>query len=114
MRITITAENGVTDRLCCPQCNSIYIHQGRVEIFFRREDAKTGRYISADFDDIQLNSNLLNNPSPRRQGMLIHFNCEECGKNHKLAMYQHKGETYMDWLSAEEIAVCTPSTWSVW
>lgn len=41
------------------------------------------------------------NPSPRRQGLLIEFSCETCGmgKQHRhiLQIYQHKGQTYVEW-----------------
>ena len=38
------------------------------------------------------------NPSPRRQGMLIEFYCEGCEGALRLAVFQHKGSTYMEWV----------------
>ncbi len=38
------------------------------------------------------------NPSDRRQGMIIRFECENCGPNGiELCIAQHKGNTIVHW-----------------
>ncbi len=36
-------------------------------------------------------------PSPRRGGMVIGFSCEGCSAISSLSIYQHKGQTYVEW-----------------
>jgi len=36
-------------------------------------------------------------PSPRRGGMVIGFGCESCPAISSLSIYQHKGQTYVEW-----------------
>jgi hypothetical protein len=39
------------------------------------------------------------NPSARRQGLTIKFDCEHCEGSHVLTIAQHKGTTYVKWRS---------------
>jgi hypothetical protein len=38
-----------------------------------------------------------NNPSSRRDGILIHFWCEHCEEKPVMAILQHKGTTFIGW-----------------
>ena len=38
-----------------------------------------------------------NNPSARREGILIHFSCEACHERPVLEIDQHKGPTFARW-----------------
>lgn len=86
------------------KCGSDYLHQGNVTIFHRREDEDTTTVIAQDMRTVQV-SNFPSadtcNPSPRRHGMIIEFSCEFCGNEgdvQRLAIFQHKGNTYMEWV----------------
>ena len=85
--------------LKCPKCESTYIHHTSVETYMRCEDSDTGSYV---YTDRALNTTTIGgrlpsgNPSPRRQGMVIGFDCECCGEM-KLSIMQHKGETFIEW-----------------
>ena len=93
-------ENGV---LKCPRCDQLYLHRGEVLVFDRNEDdpfvavtrVKTGMVVSA-----KAKNHRSGNPSPRRDGVSIVFNCETCdhgGTEQYLNIVQHKGETFIYW-----------------
>ena len=84
----------------CPRCKSEYLHQLAVTVFDRGEDQATcvkttiaGGKVSVD----PAGSNE-GNPSRRRDGLTIQFECEECGKEPIfLTIAQHKGCTEIGW-----------------
>ncbi|MDZ5727787.1 hypothetical protein SPG90_04555 [Enterobacter sp. D2] len=82
--------------LFCPYCNSNYLHQGKVEVFERQEDAKEGTHVIIDNDDVTINRNLSGNPSRRRHGLKIGFWCENCKEHPVMSIYQHKGQTMLE------------------
>ena len=91
------------------KCGSDYLHQGNITIFERGEDDDTTTVIAQDGKTVQA-SDFPNrdtcNPSPRRHGLIIEFDCEDCGVSNgrpdgalqRLAIFQHKGNTFMEWL----------------
>lgn len=81
----------------CPKCDGDYLHHNRVEIFNRHEDATTGLHVTVDQTQYSVDENIAENPSSRRHGLHIQFECEECGEVSKLVLYQHKGNSYMGW-----------------
>jgi hypothetical protein len=83
------------DVLHCPNCDGYYTHQGKVEIFNRGEDAKEGTHATIQGDDVHIDRNLTGNPSGRRQGLKISFDCEMCQTSFDLEIYQHKGNTFV-------------------
>lgn len=90
-------------RLCCPDCGDGNTHQLNTTIFEREEDADLTTVIAQDGDKVQVSkfpSKDTCNPSPRRHGLIIEFACEQCGmdKTHRLAIFQHKGHTYVEWV----------------
>ena len=98
------------DILPCPQCGGWHLHQERVEVFTREHDDAPSQVIVVD--DSKISIKLVNeNPSSRREGLLIFFSCEECRFGHKgaaLAIYQHKGNTYVNWVKVESSSPDTP------
>lgn len=97
--------------LDCPHCGGNYLHHHGITYYNRSEDAERGdlvklNYINADdqwsFDvSHQTNASMRSCPSPRRGGMEILFNCECCSAISSLAVYQHKGQTYIEWYQIE-------------
>lgn len=104
-------EIGDIGALVCPDCGEQYLHHGDVTIFQRGEDddfttviAQSGTH--AEVSDFPSADTC--NPSWRRHGMIIEFECEFChhdGKEepnakplHRLAILQHKGNTFVEWL----------------
>ena len=102
------------DVLVCPAdgCEGEYLHQERVDVFFREEDAESGMYSSTTrnvtivHDD--MHTDMDKNPSHRRDGIAIYFTCEQChlGMNvadiedeefHVLEIVQCKGNTVIKW-----------------
>jgi len=90
-------------QLLC-KCGYDYLHQGDITIFQRNEDEDTTTVIAQNKRTAQVSnfpSDDTCNPSPRRHGLIIEFDCENCGTDgviQRLAIFQHKGGTYMEWL----------------
>lgn len=90
------------------KCGSEYLHQGNITIFQRAEDEKITTVIAQNDKTVQVSdfpSDDTCNPSPRRHGLILEFDCENCGswgdkpgQVQRLAIFQHKGGTYMEWL----------------
>ena len=98
----------------CPHCGGNYLHQSHVSIFnpdgYTLEwDEKTKTYenkartrVTHVMEDNTITTARVppehtNNPSRDRNGMLIEFWCEGCEEKPTLAIFQHKGMTYLGW-----------------
>lgn len=103
MKAEVTVENLSTNlsQLMCPNCNEGYLHQGAIEVYDRAEDAERVRCTVVEGSNIFSQTILnreSNNPSTRRTGIVLHFDCEYCtDTDFKLRIAQHKGFTLMDW-----------------
>lgn len=106
--------NDMGSELLCPKCNETYLHQRNVTVFHRSEDHDKTIVMQQCGEDMVVTpfpSRDTCNPSPRRQGLLLEFECEHCHYRHiddeddapprkplhRLAIYQHKGTTYLEW-----------------
>lgn len=96
MSVDLSLSVGQHFILNCPNCSSIYMRQCKIEIFERGEDDKQGNHVIVDGDNISVDRSMADNPSARRQGMRIYFSCEECKEKPKLAITQHKGQTFFE------------------
>jgi rubredoxin len=93
--------------LQCPSCGNGMLHHREVLINDRFEDSKTGKSIWVGGISDWCNgtfqfkyceeSNMSLNPSPRRGGILIQFDCECCLAEPQLGIFQHKGWTCIEW-----------------
>lgn len=84
------------DFIKCPVCADTYTHQGKIEIFERGEDETIGNHVQVFNDNIQVDRDLTGNPSPRRQGVSIHFKCETQSHQFIVDIYQHKGQSFFE------------------
>jgi hypothetical protein len=106
--------------LKCPHCGDTYLHQENVTIYHRAEDARYTVVMAQNGHDMVVTkfpSEEVMNPSSRRHGIVIEFWCEYCNMEYtsvdsagnetqmnkgaeplKLAIYQHKGYTFMEWV----------------
>ena len=96
------AEGGYECSIECPKCgeSSGSLHHETVKVFNRdREDELTGFYTEIRDTKIETRRNIpAGNPSSRRDGVVINFNCEQCGSNvGNLCVAQHKGSTFVYW-----------------
>lgn len=87
--------------LICPRCNSEHLHQGRVEIYDRSEDETKGLRVAVENRQATVDTAMTGNPSGRRQGVRIHFDCEICEGLSALTIVQHKGNTFFAWERAD-------------
>ena len=106
--------NILGDELSCPKCGGNNLHQCNTTIFERSEDAETTTVIAQSGHEVYASkfpSADTCNPSLRRHGMLIEFQCESCHYDYgsdvtpdgeselfRLAILQHKGTTYVEWV----------------
>lgn len=103
---TITTDNhGDYSELHCPRCGSINLHQAGAVFYERGEDdTQTLKITVSNFSSKTevIQSVGSGNPSMRRDGMVILFNCEGCNHFDKapeleLTIAQHKGSTFLAW-----------------
>lgn len=97
------AFDNVTDDcadLVCPRCGHANLRHSRVAVFERLEDAETATVTTVYGDSVRMEevdgSGPLN-PSPRRNGIVIYFECEHCDDDVVLTLAQHKGATIAAW-----------------
>ena len=88
--------------LLCPYCGHIHIRHKKVELFERAEDSASGIHTTISDFDTKVDKDMSDNPSRRRHGLLIHFSCEACPKESVLAIYQHKGNTLLEFKEQPE------------
>jgi hypothetical protein len=93
--------------LLCPRCGGNYLHQKQVTVFDREEDAETTSVTTVAGGLAAthlLPSEQIANPSGRRHGLAIAFECEGCGDGIELTIAQHKGVTNLGWRVPHEAA----------
>jgi len=87
--------------LLCPRCGFNYLHQEGVDVYDREEDAEVGQHVTVVRGTTTVSDKAtpsVGNPSSRRHGLVITFTCEGCANTPHLSIYQHKGQTYIEWL----------------
>jgi hypothetical protein len=100
LRHSAAAVWGAPCVLRCPSCGYDYLHQGKIEIFNRPHEDGPSVAVTVESCAIPRLGATGRNPSSRRQGMLIYFECEGCdGPFAPLGIWQHKGQTFIEWIS---------------
>jgi hypothetical protein len=89
--------------LRCPRCSDCapsYLHHGDVTVYVRAEDEATTvkTIVRTTGESSIVPSRLSGNPSSRRHGLTIIFECEQCRGSLVLGISQHKGMTYVKWI----------------
>ena len=101
MEVKLETNFGYGNELICPNCGCNNLHQVAVDVYFRNEDAKYGLHTCVDFSNATTDMEVGGNPSLRRSGLYITFECEQCPVESKLNILQHKGTTYLEWSEHE-------------
>ena len=99
MRINISQDEDEAT-LLCPRCGENYLHQGTTTLYERPEDAVVTLEIAVASAAVVTRlcpSSETRNPSSRRHGLAIQFECETCGPVGELTIAQHKGLTLLAW-----------------
>jgi hypothetical protein len=85
----------------CPNCGEAGdIHPISAAAYMREEDSKTGNYARVTRDQVETVSGgelPPCNPSERRDGFTLLFECWECDRVLIMDIFQHKGPTYLSW-----------------
>jgi len=89
-----------TGALECP-CGNFYTHHNRVAVYNRKhEDSAEGQRVIVAGGGVIVDGIVSQNPSSRRNGLTLAFECEDCDTLYELQIAQHKGCTYMDFVLA--------------
>jgi hypothetical protein len=85
--------------LTCPRCRYPYLHHGRVVIYDRGQDDEqvTKTTVNGSVAVKRVRARGSGNPSSRRHGLAIRFQCEGCDETSELTVEQHKGMTFFAW-----------------
>lgn len=98
----------------CPYCQGNNLHQADVSIFngdgydleWDEEESKSKSsprtrvtHVMADntITTARVPPEATNNPSRDRNGLLLSFSCESCDETPVMAIFQHKGTTFIGW-----------------
>ena len=95
-----TVDLGGAADLLCPRCGADNLHHGAVTTYDRAEDGKAVIETKVDGSSIAVDASStgIDNPSGRRDGLVIDFWCEQCGNAPiQLCIGQHKGSTEIGW-----------------
>ena len=88
--------------LHCPNCGSTYLHQEKIYVYTRAEDApSTVLSVDAQCGETENllrngDSQPLGNPSRRRDGIRVFFSCEGFDASIHMTIAQHQGNTYVE------------------
>lgn len=108
-----TQASGIT-AFECPECGFWNLHQCGVEVFDRNGElltddrAEYGTHTTVEYGDgVSVDDSMESNPSGRRDGIKIHFWCEQCSDHPPeptfvLNIVQHKGEERVYWQTEED------------
>lgn len=83
--------------LVCQACGFDYLHQGTTQVYFPFDDAANeGIHATISAMGLNLNTSMKGNPSGRRSGIRILFDCEGCNAITELTIVQHNGRTFLE------------------
>jgi predicted RNA-binding Zn-ribbon protein involved in translation (DUF1610 family) len=104
--ITLIDRGSVMD-LACPRCGGEYLHHTGAVFFDRGEDADSVvKIVVSGATSTTSVEPGAGNPSSRRHGMFVTFECEQCGTPDdvlQLNIAQHKGATELSWTFSPRI-----------
>ena len=93
----------------CPACGLNNLHQKSTEVHFREEDAKEGVNVKVSLAGVE-RADPRGNPSERRDGIRIRFECEGCLGEPELVLAQNKGVTDIYWDSWRTVQLASMRT----
>lgn len=109
-KVLLTHEDWSESVLVCPNCGNAFLHHGKITVFDRigSEYEDNPKTLVVDVDCSKVTTQVkpsakTDNPSSRRDGLTIQFWCENCNfDNLRLHIYQHKGNTFIEWADKED------------
>ena len=95
----VTFAKDDSTNLLCPACQGSYLHHGTVIVYDRASEDAPSYAIVVDREGALLTegAEATRNPSSRRHGVAIRFECENCDTVSELTLAQHKGCTHLEW-----------------
>ena len=104
--VRMAPSSGLGPELLCPRCGSNYLHSGEVRVYSRGEDDDETAVTTVrdGLSATHMRPSGPANPSGRRQGIVVAFECEQCTGDPdgalELTIAQHKGNTFLALQSA--------------
>lgn len=81
--------------LICTNCGHDYLNFRNIEIFVReKEDDINCKHVVVNNQYVHVDSNISGNPSERRNGLTVRFNCENCRHITGLNVFEDKGQIF--------------------
>jgi hypothetical protein len=81
--------------LACPNCGDEYLHHQSIEVYCRdKQDAESGLMTEISGGVTTITRDMKGNPSQRRDGIIITFDCETCDHKSKILIVQQEGKTF--------------------
>jgi hypothetical protein len=81
--------------LLCPSCGDCHTHHLTVQVFRRDKEDGDGTRVTVS-RNVHVDRHMTDNPSLRRDGIHIVFECETCPAISYLNIFQHKGTTFVE------------------
>lgn len=94
--------NTPNERVLCQHCGHINTHFESFEIFDREPDAETGVHIFVMDMKVSVDTDMKDNPSGRRSGVILRLSCEICPEISEICLIQHKGDTIINKFRTDE------------
>lgn len=86
--------------LKCPHCGAFQDMHHDVVVDYSREGGEDGPTVATIVGAQVRVLRLAGNPSERRDGVCVQFDCMCCSERSELCLAQHKGETHVFWRKA--------------
>jgi hypothetical protein len=81
--------------LVCPNCGDEYLHHHSIKVYCRdKEGVEAGLMTEISCGATTITRNMDGNPSKRRDGIVITFECETCDHKSNMLIVQHEGQTF--------------------
>jgi hypothetical protein len=81
--------------LVCPNCGDEHLYHQSVKVYCRdKEGGETGLMTEISAGATIITTSMDGNPSKRRDGIVINFNCETCDYKSKILIAEKEGQTF--------------------
>ena len=110
LKLNTSVKTDEADAIYCPRCGGFNLHQRSVTSTFRDDEDEDGTEVRHKRLDVEIKRRKDKDIVGRRDVLHIDFQCEECSYYNDenepqdmltLAITQHKGSTYIEWLPWE-------------
>jgi len=87
----------INERLACQYCLSDKLKHASVAVHDRKKNDLNPLFVSVANKEVLISRENTNNPSPKEGGLRVLFWCDNCIRHSTLNIYQHAGNTLVNW-----------------